>query len=193
MLTLSTFCHLAAVLLDIFGQMVGADAALQVARQRKVDELGVRQIEIRHDGAELFKRALLPQPRIAFDLLVDRGYAPLLVIMGRIDQRVARKREKLACNACIQRFCIALLEVGAPAAFNKQRVAAEKPVTVLVRKVPGSVSRRMNWLQLEAADLEWHAVLNADVSAGQAVEGRGGNLAAGLFLQCFLLLTISTA
>ncbi len=65
-LALRAFSHVAAVFLKILGQMVGADAALQITRHGVVNEFRIRQIEVVHDVPELLQRALLAEPRIAF-------------------------------------------------------------------------------------------------------------------------------
>ena len=77
----------------------------------------------------------------------------------------------------------AVLKVGASAALDQQGVAGKKPVSVHECEMPGRVPRRVTGLQADTAEGKGHAIFNADVGAGQAVESGSGNLAANLFFE----------
>ena len=79
-----------AIFLQILGQMVRTDAALLIAWYCIVNEFRIGQIEVRHDFPELLQRALLDEPRVALLFLCNGGNAPILVVMGWIDECVVR-------------------------------------------------------------------------------------------------------
>ena len=85
--TLQAFCHLAAIFLQLRRHMIRADATLPVTGYGVVNELRVGQIEACHDGPELLQRAPLTEPRVALFFLGNGGNAPVLVVMGGINQR----------------------------------------------------------------------------------------------------------
>ena len=172
-----------AIFLQVFRQLIRTDATLLVARQRVINELRIRQIEVCHDFPELLRRALLSKSRVALLFLGNAGDAPILVVMGGINQRIVRQCEQFFMDAFIQSIGIAVLKVGAAAAFDQQRIPGEDPVAEQVSEMSGGMSRRMEWLQLNTAHLKRHALFEANIGTGQAVESRHGYLATDLVFQ----------
>src|SRR5690606_34872026 len=118
-----------ADLLAIFAQVLGhaarAFAAGAVAGYGVVDKLRVGEAELGHQFLEGRKALLATQARVARLFLGDRGHAALLVVMAGIHQRVIGQREQLAAHAVVERARVAVLEVGAAAALDQQRVAGK--------------------------------------------------------------------
>src|SRR5690606_33683697 len=88
--------HLAAVLVQLFRKIWRADAALQVAGNRVIDEFRILKFQLAHDLAKFFEAFRLPQPGITGFFLRYRAYAALLVVVRRVDQTIIRQREKFS-------------------------------------------------------------------------------------------------
>ena len=129
---LRAFGHAAAVGRQFLRQVGRADPTLAVAGHGMVDELRVRQIEPGHDGDKRLERAFAAESRVARPLLADRRHAALLVVVRREDEAVVGQREELVVHAAVERHRVAVLEIGAPAAVDQQRVAGEDAVGEVV-------------------------------------------------------------
>lgn len=73
----------------------------------------------------LSRRRRRSAPRVERLLLRDRGGRPALVVVRRVHDRLRGQREDLRVHAVEQPPGVPLLEVGAPAAADEQRVASE--------------------------------------------------------------------
>src|SRR5690606_8588998 len=92
-------------------------------------------------------------------------------------------REELVSNAVKQIVGAAVLKVSPTAAVDEQRITAEQAITEHVGKVSVRVPGGMQGCELQAADDEGDAFLDAHVRARQLVDSRPRDTAAGLLLQ----------
>ena len=106
-----------------------------------------------------------------------------MVVVAGIDQGVVRQAEQFASDAVEKIVRTAVLEIRPAAAVYQKGIATEQSIAEQVREVPIRMARRVQRHQLQAADLKRGAVLDAHVGAGQLVDGRACDTAAGFPLQ----------
>jgi len=142
-LALWTFGHLAAVLLEVLGQVARTNAALLVAGHRAINELWIGQVQVRHNVSELLQGPFFPKPGIAFLFLRYRGNVPVLVVVRRVHQNIIRQGEQLLPDAFVQSVGIAVLEVGTATPLDEKRISGKDSVTRQKREMPVSVAWRV--------------------------------------------------
>src|SRR5450756_3091677 len=120
--------HLFTVFLELLRQVLRAHAALFIARHGIIDELGIRQLERLHDGDEFGKAAAAAEAGVALALLRDGRDPAFVVVVGGIDQQIVGQGEKLVVDAAVKQRGVAVLEVGAAASVDQQRVSGENAV-----------------------------------------------------------------
>ena len=108
--------------MQLLNRFFDAISAFQIGRHGHVDLLGIGQVKIGHDLLEFGKRNIVIQAGIACAFLHDRRNAATRIIMSWIDQRVFREGEQLFADRPVKGFGIAVLEIGAAAAIDQQRV-----------------------------------------------------------------------
>mmetsp|Transcript_122823 Transcript_122823/g.352764 ORF Transcript_122823/g.352764 Transcript_122823/m.352764 type:complete len:208 (+) Transcript_122823:196-819(+) len=99
------------------------NATHQVPRDRLVDFLRVRQLQVGHELDELV--AILGQSRVEALLFIHSGGVALLVVVARVHDGVARQAEDLRVHRVVKLAGVALLEVRAAATPDQQRIAGE--------------------------------------------------------------------
>ena len=101
-------------------------AALEIRRHGDVHLLRMRQAEVGHVADEVVLADRLGKPRVVELLLADAGDGEAAVVVAGIDQAAIGQREDLAAHRAVQRARVALLEIGAPAAADEERIAGER-------------------------------------------------------------------
>ena len=142
-----------------------------------------REIEVVHDRDEL-RFAPARDARVEHFLLAYAADAPTLVVVGRVDQRLVRQREQLFGDAVVHLHRAALLEVGAAAGIDHQRVAGEQPVAPQVAQAAQRVPRRCDDVYRLAAERQRIAIIQQPVITRCAAvlgDHRGG---AGMLPKC---------
>ena len=103
--------------------------------------------------------------------------------MRRIDQRILGQREQFVMHAAVQSRRIAILKIGAAATVNQQGIASQHAAIHGIGKMIVGVAWGMQRCERDAPNAERPAVLQRDIGAGQLIQRRMGNAAAGLLLE----------
>jgi len=181
--TLRTVLNLFAIATEIIRQVGWAYAALAIPRHGVIDERGIGQVQFRHDVAEALQRYRFTESGIALLFLGDGRDSSTAVVMAGIDQGVVWQREQLVSNAVKQVVGAAVLKVSPTAAVDEQCITAEQAISEEIGKVPVCVPGGMQGCELQAADDERDTFFDAHIRAGQLVDSRPRDTAAGLLLQ----------
>ncbi len=175
---MGTLGHMPAIVLQIVWQIIRADPALSVARYGIIYKFWRRQLEVCHDVPELFTSAIVSQPGVARFFLRDGGNAPVIIVVGRVNQTIIRQGKQFFGYASVQRVRVAILEISPPASVNEQRIAGEHPVAAQVGEVSVGMSGCMQRLQRNAANAKGDTFLDAKIGAGKPIESRRSDLTA---------------
>src|SRR5690348_15054639 len=103
--------------LDLAASTVGGDGDVHPFRPWQVEPV--------HDRDELVEAPAAAEARVARFLLPDGADSALLIVVAGIDERVVRQRKDLLLDRTVERRGVAILEVGAAAAVDHQRIAGE--------------------------------------------------------------------
>lgn len=169
--------------LDPRRQGFGAAAAQFIGRDREIEFLRVRQVQLVHQLHEVFLAAVVLEAGISRLLLTHGGHEASVVVVRRIDQGLVGEGEKLVVDRAVQGGGVPHLEVGPPAGVDQQRIAGEQPGSARGMEQEGvmgvGVPRRKQRMDLKSPDTERFAFTNPDIPARQVVHCSPCDLAVG--------------
>lgn len=123
------------------------------------------------------------QSGIPLPFLSHAGDMTMLIVVGWIHEGIVRKDENLAVDRTIKGLGASILEVGASASVDEQRVAREYACLASVLKKVAMVRVGMPWCEerpeREAPYGHWLPFSYAYVRAGKPFHGRICDLATG--------------
>ena len=163
------------------GQRLGFGHARRHVRWHGfVHALRIRKPEPLHQRDELVAAARVAESGIAAALLRDGRHGAPLVVVRRVQARGGGKDQDPLPDGAIERVRIALLEVGAPAAPDQQRVAGERDALLVtdVGDTARGMTGRLQHLERVAAEADDVAGGDAPIRGEHARAGAHDDLAA---------------
>src|ERR1700752_3958839 len=127
----------------------------------------MRQAEVLHVADEVLLEDALGEARVVELLLADAGGGEAAVVVAGKERALLRQREDLPAHRAEQLPRVALLEIGAAAAANEERVAGEghrRVVEHVGHAAPG-VARRRARFDTALAEVDPVEILDVEISA----------------------------
>ena len=160
-------------------------SAVHVGRDGDVHLLRMGQAEVLHVADEVLLADRLPEARVVQLLLADAGDGQAAVVMPGIDQAALRQREDLLAHRAEQRARVAILEVGAAAAADEERIAGERHRAVVEHVAHAAAGVAGGRARFEAGCAKTDLLPGLEVAVGalRAARARHGDAAAEPLLQ----------
>src|ERR1700682_5843198 len=145
-------------------------AALQVPGPGGSLLLRGRRAEMGHVADEVGLADRFREARVVDLLLADAGDGEAAIVVARIDQAAIGRREDLLSHRAIQRARVGLLEIGAAAAADEERIAGEchRAVVEHVGGAAPGVAGRCSRLEVPLAERYFPGRLEVDIGAAGA-------------------------